>query len=158
MDTTFGARGKVTTDALDTSDIHALAIQSDGKIIAAGGSQSPGHRSDFGLVRYNDDGSLDTTFGAGGKVTTAFGPWRDRVFALALQPDGRIVAGGDTESAKDRGPPSGSPDITATVRWTQALALVGRSEQTYHQAAGAYLRSLGIQRDGTIVAVGTRGL
>ena len=66
LDTAFGARGRVTTDGLDTSDLRALTIQSDGKIIAAGGSQSTRSSVDFGLVRYNDDGSLDITFGAGG--------------------------------------------------------------------------------------------
>ena len=50
--------------------------------------------------------------------------------------------------------PSGSPAITETVRWTQALAVVVRSEQTSPAGRVAFLRSLGIQRDGKIVAVG----
>jgi uncharacterized delta-60 repeat protein len=97
LDTTFGFGGKVTTDIR----VNALAIQSDGKIIAAGGSQSAESFADFGLVRYNDNGSLDTTFGSGGKVTTAFGPWHDGIWAVSLQPDGKIVAGGDTLSGDD---------------------------------------------------------
>jgi uncharacterized delta-60 repeat protein len=156
VDTTFGARGKVTTDAFATG-IGALAIQSDGKIIAAGGSHSNGASVDFGLVRYNDDGSLDITFGADGTVTTAFGPWRDRVFALSLQPDGKIVAGGDTESGEDSG------SAFALARYNRDGSLdtsfgVGGKVRT-DQPAGrlSYLRSVGVQRDGTIVAVGMVG-
>jgi uncharacterized delta-60 repeat protein len=156
VDTTFGARGKVTTDALDTSDIGALAIQPDGKIIAAGGPQSTGSSFslDFGLVRYNDDGSLDTTFGAGGKVTTAFGLWRDRVFALSLQPDGKIVAGGDTELGEYSG------SAFALARYNRDGALdtsfgMGGKVRTDLPAGRGYLRALGRQRDGTIVAVGS---
>ena len=154
VDTTFGARGKVTTDALDTSDINALAIQSDGKIIAAGGSQSTGSSVDFGLVRYNDDGSLDITFGAGGKVTTAFGPWRDRVFALSLQPDGKIVAGGDTESAEDRGSAFGLARYNRDGSLDTSFGIGGKVRTDLPAGRLAYLRSLGIQRDGKIVAVG----
>src|SRR5262249_41641099 len=71
-DTTFGIDGIVTTDFGQGDHPFALAIQSDGKIVAAGASIITGTRnsSDFALARYNEDGSLDTTFGVGGKVTT----------------------------------------------------------------------------------------
>jgi uncharacterized delta-60 repeat protein len=158
VDTTFGVRGKVTTDALGSSDIGALAIQSNGKIIAGGGSQSSGSSLDFGLVRYNGDGSMDTTFGAAGSVTTPFGPWRDRVFALSLQPDGKIVAGGDTESAEH------GRSAYALARYNRDgsldtnFGLGGKVRTDLPAGHLAYLRSVGIQRDGTIVAVGSRGL
>jgi uncharacterized delta-60 repeat protein len=156
VDTTFGERGKVTTDVLDTSDIGALAIQSDGKIIAAGGSQSTASffSLDFGLVRYNDDGSLDTTFGAGGKVTTAFGPWRDRVFALVLQSDGKVVAGGDTESGEYRGSAFALARYNRDGSLDTGFGVGGKVRTDLPAGRGGYLRSLGIQRDGTIVAVG----
>ncbi len=160
VDTTFGARGKVTTDVLDTSDIGALAIQSDGKIIAAGGSQSTGSSFslDFGLVRYNDDGSLDITFGAGGKVTTAFGPWRDRVFALSLQPDGKIVAGGDTESGEYSGSAFALARYNRDGSLDTSFGMGGKVRTDLPAGRWGYLRSLGIQRDGTIVAVGMVGI
>jgi uncharacterized delta-60 repeat protein len=154
LDTTFGARGKVMTDASNISDISALVIQSDGKIIAAGGSQATGSSGDFGLVRYNDDGSLDSTFGAGGKVTTAFGPWRDRVFALSLQPDGKIVAGGDTESREDGGSAFGLARYHRDGSLDTSFGFGGKVRTDVPAGRLAYLRSLGIQRDGTIVAVG----
>jgi len=66
LDTSFGEGGKVFTDFFHSEDeARALAIQSDGKIIAAGSAINPdaGTKGDFALARYNVDGSLDTTFG-----------------------------------------------------------------------------------------------
>ena len=72
LDTTFGIAGKVTQDFSDFDYIHALAIQSDGKIVSAGRIEQAGllASADFALVRYNRDGSL--AFGNNGKVTTDF--------------------------------------------------------------------------------------
>src|SRR5262245_12063781 len=88
LDPTFGSGGLVTTDFGGSDSAQAVAIQSDGKIVAAGSSGG-----DFALARYNADGSLDASFGGGGKVTTDFGGF-DAASALAVQPDGRIVAAG----------------------------------------------------------------
>jgi len=98
LDPTFGTGGKVTTDFSDSSDeANAIALQSDGKIVAAGriikGSASD-FTQDFAVARYNTDGSLDTGFGAGGKVTTDFSGEADTANAVALQSDGKIVVAG----------------------------------------------------------------
>lgn len=72
---------------------HALAVamQSDGKIVAAGDSYNDNSGWSFALVRYNSNGSLDTTFGTGGKVLTSIGAGiRD----IVIQGDGKIVAAG----------------------------------------------------------------
>jgi uncharacterized delta-60 repeat protein len=64
-DATFGGTGRVRTSLSDDYDaVNALAIQSDGKILAAGyaNNTSALHPADFALVRYNTDGSLDTSF------------------------------------------------------------------------------------------------
>ncbi len=94
LDTSFGTGGKVLT-SFGTPDDEAddVALQKDGKIIAAGYAWIGGH-GDFALARYNANGSLDTTFGTGGKVTTAVSPLNDWVNAIAIQPDGKIVAVG----------------------------------------------------------------
>ncbi len=92
LDTSFSGDGKVTTQFSSGSADEALAvgIQSDGKIVAAG--ESLGH---FALARYNTDGTLDTTFGSDGKVTTHFTARSDDVaFATAIQADGKVVAAG----------------------------------------------------------------
>jgi uncharacterized delta-60 repeat protein len=102
LDTGFGTGGKVTT-AIGTKDdeVYALAVQpADGKIIAAGVTETSANAYQIALARYNANGSLDTTFGTGGKVTTAIGTLNDGVNALAIQPaDGKIVAAGSTETS-----------------------------------------------------------
>ena len=90
LDTTFGIGGKVITTIEDRSEGQSLAIQSDGKIILGG-------HSDWyiNLVRYNADGSLDTTFGTGGIVITDVLGFYDEVCkSVAIQSDGKIVVGG----------------------------------------------------------------
>jgi len=98
LDSTFGTGGKVTTAVgTGTDNAKSVAIQSDGKIVAAGYSYN-GANFDFALVRYNTDGSLDSTFGTGGKVTTAFGTSNDEAYSVAIQSDGKIVAAGSSNN------------------------------------------------------------
>jgi len=97
LDASFGTGGTVTTSFGVSAEPSSVAVQADGKIVAAGEANVDGGE-DFALVRYNSNGSLDATFGTGGKVTTAFpGPAGQRfafAFSLAVQPDDRIVAAG----------------------------------------------------------------
>src|SRR5262249_59191421 len=72
-------------------------LQRDGKIIAGGTITTRDTNSDFALARYNQDGSLDMTFGESGKVTTDFNKWGDFLSALGLQADGKIVVAGDVD-------------------------------------------------------------
>jgi uncharacterized delta-60 repeat protein len=108
LDRSFGARGRVFIDfapGMATSDdaAAAVAIQRDGKIVAAGFSDG-----DFALARYTRNGRLDRTFGVRGRVVTDFAPGietsNDLPSAVAIQPDGKIVAAGFSNA-------SGSPDF-----------------------------------------------
>ncbi len=102
LDTAFGTGGKVITDFFGTNisrqGASSLVIQPDGKIVVAGmvlPSPSESNQADFGLLRYDADGSLDATFGTGGKVITNVAANKsDVAMTLALQPDGKIVAAG----------------------------------------------------------------
>jgi uncharacterized delta-60 repeat protein len=95
VDTTFNGDGKVTTDfAGNTDQAFALAIQGDGKIVAAGFADVSRNIRDFALARYNTDGSLDPTFSGDGKVTTDFAGSGDVAYGVAIQANGRIVAAG----------------------------------------------------------------
>jgi uncharacterized delta-60 repeat protein len=98
-DTTFGSGGKVLTDVAGGADTaYAVAVQPDGKIVVAG-SATVGTGLDFVVARYRPDGTLDTSFGSAttpGLVTAAFGADSDTAYALVLQPDGKIVVGGET--------------------------------------------------------------
>jgi uncharacterized delta-60 repeat protein len=103
LDQTFGGDGRVTTHLSSGSDDVAtdVALQNDGRIVAGGSSQNvsgSGH-SRFALIRYNADGSLDSTFGTGGKVTTHFGSGtNDFGSGLALQADDKLVAAGTSSN------------------------------------------------------------
>jgi len=90
LDTTFGGTGIVITDFGAEESVDDLVIQSDGKIIVEGKISNLGV-SDFLLVRYNSDGSLDTTFGASGKVITDLGNSDDATLGIAIQPDNKII-------------------------------------------------------------------
>jgi len=101
-DVGFGTNGRVTTDFSGGGDTaNALILQPDGKLVAAGSSHRPGALIDFALARYLPGGSLDSTFGIDGKVTTSFGGAgsTDTANALVLQPDGKLVAVGAAEPA-----------------------------------------------------------
>ena len=115
LDPSFGTGGKTITPVSGGEDFcNSITLQSDGKIIAAGYSFT-GSDYDYALVRFNANGSLDTTFGTGGKVTTAFGPDDNYITNLTLQPDGKILAVGYTlneDMSLARYNPDGSLDAS----------------------------------------------
>jgi uncharacterized delta-60 repeat protein/uncharacterized repeat protein (TIGR01451 family) len=94
--TSDGELDQIFSVASPTSNIsvQAIAIQPNGKIVGAGvAAVAPGNTA-FGLVRYNPDGTFDTTFGFLGKVFTDLTPTADEAHAVAIQPDGKILVGG----------------------------------------------------------------
>jgi len=94
LDNTFGTNGTVTTDFGGTNDYaQAIAIDNNGRIVVAG----HGSYSFFALARYNDDGTLDSTFGTNGKATTDFPEHDNAACALAIDSQGRTVAAGYTD-------------------------------------------------------------
>jgi uncharacterized delta-60 repeat protein len=95
LDTAFGNGGKVITQIGGNDLIMAMARAPDdpeGKIVVAGTGND-----DFALARYNADGTLDVSFGSGGKVTTPIGVRNDTAFGIALAPDGKIVVAGSSD-------------------------------------------------------------
>ena len=106
LDGTFANGGIVTTDFFGADDdASAVAIQADGKIVAAGFTTDPGSlQTDSALIRYNTDGNLDTSFGPDhdGKVVTASGSGTEpdlTAHGVAIQADGTIVTAGGTDSS-----------------------------------------------------------
>lgn len=93
LDPSFRTGGKVVTAFTGDAVALAMAVQPDGRIVAAGGAEANG-KANFGLARYNTDVSLDTAFGTGGTVVTVYKSGYSVANAVALQPDGRIVAAG----------------------------------------------------------------
>ncbi|MEO8042628.1 MAG: hypothetical protein ABI646_08470 [Acidobacteriota bacterium] len=99
LDDAFGTNGMVQTPigsggALDQAK--ALAIQANGKIVVGGRSPN-GSNSNFIVVRYNKNGSVDRKWGNAGIVTTDLGGNADAINAIAIQTNGRIVAAGESD-------------------------------------------------------------
>jgi len=80
-----------------------VLLQSDAKIVSIGFPNSEGSDSDFLLARLNSNGSLDTTFGVGGKVRTSFGNLNGGAQGGLLHADGKIVAVGFQATSTDGG-------------------------------------------------------
>ena len=117
LDPSFGGGdGIATTDFDDGWDYSKdMVLDSSGRIVVVGIAQQHGGNQDFGVVRYLPDGSLDTSFGSNGKVTTAFGDSVDEAYAVALDGVGRVVVSGWTYLsgfAVARYNPDGSLDTT----------------------------------------------
>ncbi|MCJ8289555.1 MAG: T9SS type A sorting domain-containing protein [Crocinitomicaceae bacterium] len=94
LDDTFGTNGKViTTFGIFNAKGNSMAIQSDDKIVLGGYSSTSFTTSDFTLIRYNNDGTMDNSFGTGGKVTTPIG-YQSQGHSVAIQSDGKILLGG----------------------------------------------------------------
>jgi uncharacterized delta-60 repeat protein len=96
LDASFDGDGRMTTPLPIQLQTRALALQSDGKIVIVGDGFvfDPFFRTVMTVARYDSDGSIDETFGSGGLVTTTIGTSHSVATAVALQTDGRIVAGG----------------------------------------------------------------
>ena len=150
LDTTFGTGGKVTTAVGVADQSKAIAIQSNGKILVVGDNMA-----DFEVVRYNTDGSLDTSFDTDGKVTADIGTsTTDTANAVTIQSDGKIIVAG---SSGGMAPNSGN---FAVVRYNTDGSL-----DTSFDTDGKVTTDIGtsttdtgssavIQSDGKIVVVG----
>jgi uncharacterized delta-60 repeat protein len=123
VDNTFGTNGKVLTAigaGTASDEAYAAVVQPDDKIVVVGRTDSGATTgNDFAVVRYNADGTLDDSFGSGGKVVTSFGPGSDAAHAVVLQDDGKIVVGGETSQNTSGGDfalarynSDGTPDAT----------------------------------------------
>ena len=165
LDAGFGGRGFVTTAIGPGNDrAHAMAIQTDGRIVVAGYSHN-GNNNDFAVVRYTADGTLDDTFGTvvsdstrSGKVTTAIGPGNDEAHAMAIQTDGRIVVAGYSHNGNNndfavvRYTADGTLDdtfgtvVSDSTRSGKVTTAIGPGNDEAHAMA--------IQTDGRIVVAG----
>jgi len=154
-DLTFGNGGIVTTDFNNGNDyLGKIAVQSDGKIVAIGESFSPGK---FALARYNPDGSLDPTFGNGGKVITVIANVREVAFGLLILPNGNILISGsiDLPSTSNRSwailryHPDGSLDTTFGNNGIVMTDIGTVDDQAY---------DIALQSNGKIVVAGRKGI
>jgi uncharacterized delta-60 repeat protein len=160
LDASFGTGGVVVTDAVPglSTRARSLLIQPDGKLIAVGFA-APGVYWDAGgdvvLVRYLTDGALDPDFGDGGVVVTDVFGHPDQGGEAVLQPDGRIVVAGFSNTAEPtasrdaliaRYESDGTLDATFGTGGIFALDIDGRIDRA---------RAAALQADGAIVIAGT---
>jgi len=157
LDPTFGNGGIVITRGINGNNLNylsyalAMAIQPDGKIVVVGEGNDGTFNFvawDFAVVRYNTDGSLDSSFASNGRVVTQLSDNYDGAGAVAIQPDGKIVVAGrcdriDSNSAVVRYNPNGSLDASFN---DTGIALTSGAD-----------RSVAIQADGKIVVAGGGG-
>jgi uncharacterized delta-60 repeat protein len=167
LDPTFGTGGRVTTSFEGGADRNggrafALVLQPDGKLVAAGSASESVGGTNFALARYDEDGTLDPSFGTGGRVTTDFAGYPpaspDVAYALLLQSDGKLVAAGvahmdsfdDTDFALARYLEDGSLDlafgtgglVTTNFGWTDGASALIEQPDGKLVATGSYRCSL----------------
>jgi uncharacterized delta-60 repeat protein len=154
LDSGFSSDGKVTTDFTRWNDsVQGLAVQADGEIVVGGIAGNGGSNPKFALARYNAGGGLDATFGGDGKVTTDFTAGYDEAWDVELQPDGKIVAGGDTAGLGGR---------FAVARYDTNGALDGTFSGdgrtvTNFTPHDDFAYGLALQADGNVVLAGGSG-
>jgi uncharacterized delta-60 repeat protein len=102
-DSSFGTHGTATFDISGSFDYgYAVALQADGKVLVAGASDTGAANDyDMAVVRLNDDGTLDSSFGAGGQATFDIAGEYDAAQALSVLADGKILLGGQSNLAGD---------------------------------------------------------
>jgi uncharacterized delta-60 repeat protein len=149
LDPGFGAGGTATVSFGDESDFPmAVAVQPDGKIVVVG-SAYDGSANRIAVARLRGNGSLDPTFGTGGKVTTVVGD-SSTGLAVVIQPDAKIVVVGTTHSGSatdflvERYMPNGTPDDN----------FGGGGTVTTHFENAATANSVALQANGKIVVAG----
>lgn len=138
-----------------------VIIQPDGKIVVGGMAFVPPYYTDFALARFNADGTLDETFGQVGFVTTSISYESDTLAALALQPDGKLVAAGSSSFTRGGRRPFSRSRITL-VRYNAdgtldpSFGVSGTiSKQISRKARGSdYAEAVAVQPEGQIVVGG----
>ena len=154
VDPTFGIGGRVIREFGGLELARALTVQPDGKLVLAGTFAIPSGRffsvADILLARFEPDGSLDPSFGAGGVVLSDFGGAEYPIYALAVQPDGRLVVSSSVPSSGStftlvRYLPDGSLDSTFGR---------GGLVSDFPDQVSPAARALALQPDGKLVAVG----
>lgn len=147
LDTSFGDGGVVTRSPLDDHQMLGVIVQPDQKVLFYG--RSFGDGSTFHLFRYTAEGEVDNSFGGDGVVSVQPGAGVDFVNAVALQPNGDIVVGGQADAsgafALTRLNGDGSPD-TGFGDGGVAIVFLGES---------ANLQALAVDSNNRVLAAGS---
>ncbi|NVO00879.1 MAG: chitobiase/beta-hexosaminidase C-terminal domain-containing protein, partial [Geobacteraceae bacterium] len=148
-DTNFGTLGRVTYNAGNDNSAGGMAIQNDGKIVITGYINN-NVSSNLLLLRFMDNGTLDTGFGTAGVITYSSG-FDSYGNGVILQPDGKIVSIGQTDNGSNT-------DLLALRFNTTGILDTGFGASgifIYHSNMNNRGMGAAIQPDGKIVVVGT---
>ena len=159
VDTSFGTGGLVDLAFAHHATSCSVLIQADGKIVVGGAAEGDQtllwvRMTDFALARFNADGSLDTSFGSGGTVTTPFLQQSSGIGSIVLQTDGRILVEGDVGevSTVARYNTDGSLDTTFGTAGFVQLTVPGTN--MYSPTMLLTFKDLEVQPDGKILIMG----
>ncbi len=160
LDSTFGTFGVDTLDPMGYySDGNAMAVQSDGKIIIAGTSNTAAFNSSevFSVARFDSNGNVDNTFGSSGWAITSIngaGLYSNaEAHAVAVQPDGKIVVAGysyDQNNASAFGIARFNSNGTIDTTFGD----YGSLRISFNILDGNFARSVVVQPDGKIIVAG----
>lgn len=151
LDPSFGMGGfAITQFGPGDSYGYAVAIQNDGKIIAAGVTTN--ENVDIAIARYNTDGSFDDSFGNGGKIIAQIGNSHDRAFDVKVLSDGKILVCGTTNN-------TGTLPKIAVLRLLSTGVLdnafgIGGVTTIAVTASFNIAQEMAVQSDGKIVVAG----
>ena len=145
LDSTFSNDGLVTSVISGGSEFSRIAIQPDGRILAAGFCKV-GSGENIYVARFNQDGTFDTAFGKNksGIITTAVGSGSDRAYDIALQADGKIVVVGNAVILRYTA--TGDLDTSFSSDGIASASAVGSA------------RRIAMQEDGKILVAGSSGV
>ncbi len=152
-DPTFGNNGQATIILRWSHGAEAIALQADDKILVIGALLDPTNRPDFALLRYNSNGTIDSTFGNDGMAISDFGD-SDTPEAMLVQPNGKILVVGYAWSNY----PSHTYATIAIIRYNTDGSLdstFGNQGIANHDFGfPGQSNALALQADGNIVVAG----
>lgn len=157
LDASFDTDGIVAT-AFETGLAYAnsIALQVDGKAVVVGHVPLGNVDSDFAIVRYNIDGSLDASFDGDGKLTTTLTTQAvDVARAVAIQPDHKIVVAGETRS--DFGVVRYNSDGSLDNGFGNNGIVVSDISAVFNSGLSDSAHAIALQADGKILVAGTAG-
>jgi uncharacterized delta-60 repeat protein len=167
LDPSFGDAGRVLSAPgfRKRASVNSVVIQPSGRIVVGGTTSRPG---DFVLVGYRPDGSLDDSFGIGGVASIDFADSLDHLADVAIDEQGRILAGGTVIRTRKPVPPSIDPRLDPSMGVARfsadgtldpSFGVDGRARVSFTRGFvddGTAARGLALQSDGRIVLVGAR--
>jgi uncharacterized delta-60 repeat protein len=161
VDTTFGAAGIVKTAFFGFGDsLHKLMLDSSNRIVAAGNTRFAsgdcgGYVIDLGVVRYTQDGGLDSSFGGGKQTVDVYGGM-DQFYGGVVQADGKILLVGYSDSADSSVPDFALVRLNSDGTRDSSFGLLGNGVVTTDAyGASDFGIAVALQTDGKIIVAGS---